>query len=83
MPRKPKAAAQAPAGRAKGNGETVSGYFRKIFAENPGLLDSRSNDELLQCWLKDHPGEPEVPRNRGGLGVGQDTRGGKQTGKAG
>ena len=63
MPRKPKAAAQAPAGQAKTNGETVSGYFRKVFAENPGLLDSRSNDELLQRWLKDHPGETDVPRN--------------------
>jgi hypothetical protein len=62
MPRKAKAA-QAPAGQAKGNGETVSGYFRKVFAENPGLLDSRSNDELLQRWLKDHPGETEVPKN--------------------
>ena len=31
--------------------------------ENPGLLDSRSNDELLQRWLKDHPGETEVPGN--------------------
>jgi len=58
MPRKPKAA-----GQAKGNGETVSGYFRKVFAENPGLLDSRSNDELLRRWLKDHPGETDVPRN--------------------
>jgi hypothetical protein len=63
MPRKPKAAAQAPAVQVKGNGETVSDYFRKVFAENPGLLDSRSNDELLQRWLKDHPGETEVPRN--------------------
>jgi hypothetical protein len=63
MPRKPKAVAQAPAGQAKANGETVSGYFRKVFAENPGLLDSRSNDELLQRWLKDHPGETEVPTN--------------------
>jgi hypothetical protein len=63
MPRKPKAAVQAPAAQAKANGETVSGYFRKVFAENPGLLDSRSNDELLQRWLKDHPGKTEVPQN--------------------
>jgi hypothetical protein len=63
MPRKAKAAAQTSAGQAKGNGETMSGYFRKIFAENPGLLDSRSNDELLQRWLKDHPGETDVPKS--------------------
>ena len=61
MPRKPKAA-QSAAVQVKSNGETVSGYFRKVFAENPGLLDSRSNDELLQRWLKDHPGETEVPK---------------------
>jgi hypothetical protein len=41
--------------------ESVAGYFRPIFQENPGLLISRSNDELLQRWLKDHPGEKEVP----------------------
>src|SRR5262245_7314694 len=42
-------------------GETVSGYFRRVFAENPKLLNSRSNDELLSRWLADHPGEKEVP----------------------
>ena len=42
-------------------GESVSGYFRKVFEENPKLLKTRSNDEVLQRWLKDHPGETEVP----------------------
>ena len=42
-------------------GESVSGYFRTIFEANPGLLDSRSNDELLRKWLADHPGETVVP----------------------
>jgi hypothetical protein len=41
--------------------ENVSGYFRKVFAENPGWLKERSNDKLLQRWLTDHPGEKEVP----------------------
>ena len=41
--------------------ENISGYFRKVFAENPKLLKSRSNDELLHRWLFDHPGEKEVP----------------------
>ena len=71
MPRKAKAArtstgAEPQAAKATNvpaAGETVSGYFRKVFAEDPGLLDSRSNDELLQRWLKDHPGETEVPKN--------------------
>jgi hypothetical protein len=47
-------------GNASGE-ETVSGYFRKIFEENPKLLKSRSNEELLRRWLADHPGEKEVP----------------------
>jgi hypothetical protein len=50
----------APAPQA--NGETVSGYFRKIFKENPRLLKERSNDELLRRWLADHPGHREVPQ---------------------
>jgi hypothetical protein len=45
------------------NGETVSGYFRRIFAENPKLLKNRSNEEILNRWLTDHPGHKEVPTN--------------------
>ena len=55
--RKPETA--KPGGPEKG--ESVSGYFRTIFDESPGLLDTRSNDELLTRWLKDHPGDKEVP----------------------
>jgi hypothetical protein len=48
--------------QGEGNGEeTVAGYFRRVFGEDPKLLDSRSNDELLARWLADHPGEKEVP----------------------
>jgi hypothetical protein len=42
-------------------GENVSGYFRKVFAENPGWLDTRSNDAVFARWLADHPGEITVP----------------------
>ena len=48
--------------KAKDNGETISGYFRKVFQENPKLLQGRSNQELLERWLKDHPGQREVPQ---------------------
>jgi hypothetical protein len=48
--------------KADNGAETVSSYFRRVFAENPKLLKSRSNEELLQRWLADHPGEKEVPR---------------------
>jgi hypothetical protein len=59
-------------GRKKGSGaggnsaaqagaETSAGYFRNIFMENPKLLKTRSNEELIRRWLDDHPGETEVP----------------------
>ena len=47
----------------KSNGESVSGYFRTIFAKRPQLLDSGSNKELLERWLMDHPGVEKVPEN--------------------
>jgi hypothetical protein len=47
-------------GRGAGE-ETVSGYFRKVFAEKPSLLFEKSNAELLERWLKDHPGHSVVP----------------------
>jgi hypothetical protein len=50
-------------GNRPGRGdENVSGYFRKIFDENPKLLKGRSNEELLKRWLADHPGQTEVPQ---------------------
>jgi hypothetical protein len=56
--------AKNDAKQANANGaETVSGYFRQVFAERPELLDARSNDELLQRWLRDHPGQKGVPNN--------------------
>jgi hypothetical protein len=33
-----------------------------VFAENPGLLEGRSNQGLLDRWLKDHAGQKEVPQ---------------------
>jgi hypothetical protein len=42
-------------------GENISGYIRRLFGENPKWLAARSNDEILARWLKDHPGETEVP----------------------
>jgi hypothetical protein len=51
-----------------GEGETVSSYFKAIFKESPALLVTRSNDEILQRWLKDHPGVKDVPeRIKGSL----------------
>src|SRR5262245_45422715 len=47
--------------KTSSNGESVQGYFRKIFDDDPKLLKKRSNDALYERWLKDHPGETEVP----------------------
>src|SRR5262245_54348235 len=44
-------------------GESIAGYFRNVFKENPKLLKERSNDELYRRWLADHPGHAEVPPN--------------------
>jgi hypothetical protein len=44
-------------------GETVAGYFRQVFKENPAWLKERSNDKLLQKWLADHSGEKVVPES--------------------
>jgi hypothetical protein len=41
--------------------ESVSGYFRKIFAEHPEWLRRRSNEAALKRWLEDHPGFTSVP----------------------
>jgi hypothetical protein len=52
-------AAPAPAE----DGETTSGYFRKVFKEDPKLLKKGTNPELFRRWLQDHPGHKEVPEN--------------------
>jgi hypothetical protein len=45
----------------RSEGENISGYIRRVFKENPKWIETRSNDEILARWLKDHPGETEVP----------------------
>jgi hypothetical protein len=53
---------------ARPEGESMSSYFRKVFDANPKLLDSRSNDELLERWLLDHPGrQAELGKVRANL----------------
>jgi hypothetical protein len=51
----------APSGQTQAAGESVAGYFRKLFEENPQWLGERSNQALLDRWLKDHPHEKVVP----------------------
>ena len=52
------------AARANEEGESIQGYFRPILEANPKLLDKKNrknNTELYDLWLRDHPGETEVP----------------------
>jgi hypothetical protein len=49
-------------GRRRKGKESVSGYFRQIFQERPELLDSKSNDELVERWKADH-GASVVPNS--------------------
>ena len=48
-------------GQNQAGAETVSGYFRRLFEQKPKWLAERSNQALLDRWLKDHPGEQEAP----------------------
>lgn len=68
MPRKPKATPdettpEVPTTPESNGTESVAGYFRRIFEENPRLLKRRSNDELYARWLADHPEFTEVPKS--------------------
>jgi hypothetical protein len=68
MPRKKKAdTTRETPQRSNAAGETVSGYFRRIFAENPKLLKGRSNDAILRRWSDDHPGQEVTTSVRNGL----------------
>jgi hypothetical protein len=62
------AADPASSGNAQ-PGESIAGYFRKVFKDNPSWLMERSNDKLLQKWLADHPDLNEVSNSvKKGLG---------------
>ncbi len=47
--------------------QSTAGYFRRLFEENPQLLNERSNRALLQRWLADHPGEKVSGSVKAGL----------------
>lgn len=53
--------------KRKGNGESKSGYWRKLFTETPSLLRDSNNQGLIERWEKDHPGQKFTERDRGTL----------------
>jgi hypothetical protein len=42
--------------------ESTSGYFRRVFKENPQWIKASNNQEVMDRWLADHPGDREVPQ---------------------
>ena len=52
-------------GNGAGNGDTVSGYFKKLFRENPALVRARDNQQVLEHFARDHgvPSPAQVPAN--------------------
>ncbi len=50
--------------RKRGKGESLSGYFRKLFEENPEWLKGTSNDVVVERYKADHPGHEVTQRIR-------------------
>ena len=48
-------------GSAASGGETMQGYFRRVFGEHPEWVKPRSNARVYQRWHDDHPGHTDVP----------------------
>ena len=63
MPRPRTKAQQTQQPAPSSNGETTSGYFRRIFREDRTLLKQGTNAAVLERWLQDHPGHKAVPDN--------------------
>ena len=54
--------------KTKGRGgESISGYFRRLFESNPALLDHGKNDVILGQWQLDHPNQTIDDRIKGNL----------------
>lgn len=53
---------ESAGGQTKSSGdEPISPYFRKLLEKRPDLVKNRSNEEIYDIWLTDHPGHKEVP----------------------
>lgn len=48
----------------KAEAESLFSYFKRIFRENPKWLRKKANDEVLQRYADDHPGEEVNQRIR-------------------
>lgn len=56
----PESESPAPAEKT----ESTAAYWKRILLERPRLITSKgANETLRDIWLKDHPGQTEVPAN--------------------
>jgi hypothetical protein len=55
------------AAKASTEGESMQGYFKRILKEDPKLLKGRSNQELMDRWTADHPGQEITNSVKAGL----------------
>jgi hypothetical protein len=55
------------AAKPSAEGESMQGYFKRILKEDPKLLKGRSNEELLNRWKEDHPGQEITNSVKAGL----------------
>jgi hypothetical protein len=81
MARPPKATQQAGGGSS--TGEPLTTFFRKIFAENPELLDTRSNEEVMRRWQEDNPGAKVTDQVKAALGNAKSAERSKRRKKRG
>jgi hypothetical protein len=45
--------------RPKRRGESIMGYFRPFFDADKNLINSKSNEQLIDRWKQDHPGHSD------------------------
>ncbi|HXG10613.1 MAG TPA: hypothetical protein VNK04_12700 [Gemmataceae bacterium] len=53
--------------RTARKGESLGGYFRKVFAEHPEWLDMKSNELIKARFEQDHPGQEFTPKIRANM----------------
>lgn len=51
----------AKRGGRKSSEESKAGWFRKVFTERPDWLDGKSNKEVRERWVKEHPPHTTMP----------------------
>jgi hypothetical protein len=53
--------------RAKAQEGSISGWFRKLYRDEPKWLSIRSNAEVIQRWEAEHPGQKFGKKEQQGL----------------